>query len=215
MLARSLRQQRELVVRYVMGANRQAVVRLQLIQTGLLATSGGALGLLLARGSAAFLLHLQRLNGSGGLTVEWSSYSLAFHWFSVLAAALVIGGLPAWHAAHLNLAHSLSDAAFTHSASRTHARTRRALAALLIALSLVLPIAAGLFIRSLSRLMSVALGFDPDGLTVFCVDPKLSNFDNKASRLFYSNLQNVLLAVPGVQKVTYGSGSKHFMPSAR
>ncbi len=94
----------------------------------------------------------------------------------------------------------------THSASRTHARTRRALAALQIALSLALLVAAGLFARSLSRLLSVPLGFNPNGLAVFSIDPKLSNVDTNASRLFYSNLQNTLLSTPGVQAATYGSG---------
>jgi putative ABC transport system permease protein len=205
-LVRSLRQGKELTVRYAMGASRYAVVRLQLVQTLILATVGGALGLWLAQGSAAFLLHLQRLDKNEGLAAGWNAYTLGFHWLSVLAAALVVGFLPAWHAARLNLAQRLADSAVTHSTSRTHARTRRTLAALQIALSLALLVAAGLFAKSLSRLMSVPLGFNPKGLAVFSIDPKLSNVNTNALRQFYANLQNTLLAAPGVGAVTYGSG---------
>lgn len=205
-LVRSLRQGKELIVRYAMGASRYAVVRLQLVQTLILAIVGGVLGLWLAKEGAVFLLHLQRLDKNDGLAARWDAYSLGFHWLSVLAAALVVGFLPAWHAARLNLAQSLADTAVTHSTSRTHARTRRTLAALQIALSLALLVAAGLFAKSLSRLMSVPLGFNPNGLAVFSIDPKLSNVDTNALRLFYANLQNALLAAPGVGAATYGSG---------
>ncbi|MBV9034514.1 MAG: ABC transporter permease [Acidobacteriaceae bacterium] len=205
-LVRSLKQQKESLVRYAMGASRGAIVRLQLIQTFILAMAGAAGGLWLARLTVLFLMHLQGLDKNGATAAEWNPYTLAFHWFAALAAALVIGFLPGWHATRLNLARSLTDVAATHSASRSHARTRRTLAALQVAFSLVLLIAAGLFAKSLSRLMSVPLGFNPNGLVVFSIDPKLSGVDANTLRLIYSNLQSALAATPGVQAATYGSG---------
>ena len=205
-LVRSLRQQKELLVRYALGASRRAVIRLQLIQTSVLALAGGALGLILAHGSASLLLHLERLDKNGGVTIAWNAYTLAFHWFSALVAALVISFLPGWYAARLNVAEGLAGTAATHSATRSHARTRRTLAAFQIALSLALLMAAGLFARSLTRLLSAPLNFNPKGLVVFSLDPKLSGVDTKALRVFYSDLQNALASTPGVQAVTYGSG---------
>jgi putative ABC transport system permease protein len=52
----------------------------------------------------------------------------------------------------------------------------------------------------------VPLGFNPNGLVVFSIDPKLAGVDTRALRLFYSHLQGALTSIPGVRAVTYGSG---------
>jgi predicted permease len=80
------------------------------------------------------------------------------------------------------------------------------LASLQIALSLALFITAGLFARSLHNLTSVPLGFNPDHLTMFSVDPALSGSNAAAARLLFSNLSRSLQQIPGVESVAYGTG---------
>ncbi len=205
-VVRAVKQEQEILVRYAMGASRGALVRLYLMQAFTISLAGGAAGLWLAHWGAMLLMHLGRVDRGGALVSSLNSSALVFHWLIAVAAGLVIGVFPAWHAGRVNLAAGLAASASTHSASRSHARMRRAVAAVQIALSLVLLIAAGLFAKSLNRLVSVPLGFNPDHLMLFSLDPKLSGSSTQTTRLLYSSIQRRLELTPGVQSVTYGTG---------
>jgi|GEM_PF-2967905 len=205
-VVRAIKQRRETLVRYAMGASRAALVRLYLMQAVILSLAGGLAGVWLARWGALLLLHLGRVDRGGALSSGLNSYALGVHWLTAIAAGLLVGVFPAWHAGRVDLAAGLAESASTHSATRSHTRTRRALAALQIALSLFLLIAAGLFVKSLHKLVSVPVGFNPDRLMLFSVDPKLYGSTTAASQLLYSNIQRRLQQTPGVESVTYGTG---------
>ncbi len=154
----------------------------------------------------ALLLNLGRVDNGGALATGLNNQALGIHWLAAIAAGLLIGLFPAWHATRADLAAGLGEGASTHSASRSQAGTRRGLAAVQIAVSLVLLITAGLFAKSLHNLTSVPVGFNPDHLTVFSVDAELAGSTPQNSRLLYSNLQASLQETPGVRSVTYGTG---------
>ena len=202
-VVRSVKQKQEILVRYAIGASRAALVRLYFLQALVISVAGGVAALWLAHWGAALLLHLSRVDT---LTTSLNSSALAFHWLIATAAALLIGLFPAWHAGRVSLAAGLAASASTHSGTSSHALTRRALAAVQIALCLVLLITAGLFAKSLDRLVSVPVGFNPDHLMLFSVDPKLPGSNVEATRQLYFNLQRKLEQTPGVQSVTYGTG---------
>ncbi len=205
-IVRAIRQKREMLIRYAVGATRPAVMRLYFLQTLALSLAGGLLALLLGRAGMHLLVHLARLDQNGGFEYQRSTYTLLLHAAAVIAVGLLIGVMPAWQAARINLAQGLSEGSSTHSSSRSQTFARRALAASQIAMSLVLAIAAGLFATSLHKLVSVPVGFNPAHLSVFAVDPKLSGVTPQASQLLLSNLADRLRAVTGVTSVSYGNG---------
>lgn len=192
-----------MLVRYALGASRGAIARLYFAQTLALGLLGGTAGVWIARWGARVLIHLARLDMSGAYL---AGSALGLHWAAAIFAGLLAGLLPAWHAGRLNLAIGLNEGAGTHSAARSHARTRRMLAAAQIALSLVLLIAAGLFAVSLHDIVSVPLGFNAQNLMVFSVDPHSSGATPQSASALYRRIEDRLRATPGVAQVSYGTG---------
>jgi hypothetical protein len=206
MLVRGVKQKQEVLIRYAVGATRAAVMRLHFLQTLGLAFLGGLLGLWIARWGAQLLVHLARMDRGNTLIYRPHGWTLALHWAGALVTGLLVGILPACQATRIDLASGLSEGALTHSATHSQALARRSLAAVQIALSLVLVVAAGLFAKALHKLVSVPVGFRPEHLTVFSVDPKLAHSTIQGTELLWANLQRRLKETAGVQAVTYGTG---------
>jgi putative ABC transport system permease protein len=206
MLVRAVKHKQEILIRYAVGATRSAVMRLHLLQTVILALLGGLLGLWIARFGAQLLVHLARMDRGNAFIYRPHGWTLVLHWAGALLIGLLVGILPAWQTARIDLASGLSEGALTHSATRSQALARRLLAAAQIALSLVLVVAAGLFSKALHKLVSVPVGFHPERLTVFSVDPKFARSTIQSTELLWANLQHRLKDTPGVQAVTYGTG---------
>jgi predicted permease len=205
-VVRAIKQRQEMLVRYALGATRAAVMRLYFIHTLALSVVGGLAALWVARWGATLLLHLGQMDRGGALTVQPSGYTLGLHWAAVVLAGFLVGLVPAWYGARVDLANGLRETAATHSSGRSHVFGRRGLAAMQIALSLVLLIAAGLFAKSLHNLISVPVGFSPDHLTIFSIDPKISGSTVEGTEVLYSRIENRLKGTPGVAAVTYGTG---------
>jgi len=205
-IVRAIKQRQEVLVRYALGATRGAVMRLYFIQTLALSVAGGVAALWIARWGAKLLLHLEHMDRSGALAVQPGAYALGMHWMAVVVAGLLVGLLPAWYAATVDLATGLREAASTHSSARSHIFGRRGLAAMQIALSLVLLIAAGLFAKSLHNLISVPVGFNPQNLMLFSVDAKLSGSTVETTEVLYSQIERRLKETAGVTSVSYGTG---------
>ncbi len=146
------------------------------------------------------------MDRGGGVGSQPNSPTIAFHSIAVIGAGLLIGLFPALYAARIDLAAGLREASSTHSFARSHVLARRGLAAMQIALSLVLVIAAALFAKSLHALTSVPVGFNSDHLTLFSIDPKLSGATVQTTELLYSRIANRLKETPGVAAVSYGTG---------
>jgi len=206
MLVRGSRRRRETLIRYAVGAAPYDVMRLQFQESFLLSLAGGALGLWIARYGAELLVYLAHMNQKDAFFYLPHGWTLAIHWAVVLVAGFLIGLLPAWHAARMDLSAGLNAAALTHSGARSQTLTRRALAAAQIALSLVLVIAAGLFDQALHNLVSVPVGFDPEHLTVFSIDAKVAQATVQSTELLWSNIARRLSETAGVKNATYGTG---------
>lgn len=206
MLVRGIRQKQEALIRYALGATRSAVMRLQWVEALILSLAGGALGLWVARWGAELLVHLARMDRGGAFSYRPHGWTLALHWAAVLGIGLLVGLVPAWQAARLDLSAGLNEGALTHSATRAQAFTRRVLAAAQIALSVALMIVAGLFGEALHKLVTVPLGFNPERLTVFSIDAKLAHSTIQSTEVLWSNIARRLKETPGIEAVTYGTG---------
>ena len=197
LLARASGRAREIAIRAATGASRSRLVRLFLIESILLAVCGAALGLLLAVSIADVVA--ERASGAAASLPPAVPFDIRVFLFA-FAAALVVGvasGLfPALQFSRADVARGLRDGGRSSTDSRGQSRFRGALAAVEVAVSLVLLIAAGLLLRSFSRLMQVNPGVRLDH-TITVMIPFIERPDDRVFALF-RELPQRLRSVPGV-----------------
>jgi predicted permease len=173
-LARGSARQREIRTRLAIGASRSRIGRQLLADSMLLAFAGGLAGLALApvavRALLAFLPHDKAGNA---LTASVDGHLLFFAFAVSLGSAFLAGSAPALHAGGGSLIASLCDRDGTAVGG---IRLRRAIVTAQMALTLILVIAAGLFVRTLSGLVEKGPGFDTSSLVSFGIKPSLSGY---------------------------------------
>jgi len=162
LLARASARQREIAVRLAIGAGRGRIVRQLLIESGLLSFAGGAVGVLLAWRAGRLLVSMIAIGSSQvvfDLAPNW--HILGFTSAVAIATALVFGVVPAWQTTAVDPSPALKDEA---PVSRSRSRVLPSLVSAQVALSLVLLVGAGLFVRTLQNLHDVDPGFQPRGV---------------------------------------------------
>jgi predicted permease len=198
LLARGAARQREMAVRLALGATRSRLVGQLLVESLLLALAGGAIGVGIAALSAPLLLGFfvspdvpQPISTSP----DWRV--LAFTAAITMATGVLFGLVPALQSSRPNVAPTLKDSAT--SVLGGSARLRKTLVAAQIALSLLLLIGAALFIRTLTNLLAVDIGFDARRLVSFSIDPTLSGYDPPRLRTFVKTVLGRLNGAPGIE----------------
>ncbi|HTR04354.1 MAG TPA: FtsX-like permease family protein, partial [Thermoanaerobaculia bacterium] len=195
--------QREYGIRLAIGASRFQLLRQSIIECLLFALAGGALGLLVAAWTLHVLLGAFPADDSlRQLGVALDPRVLFFAGLVSIVAALLFGVAPSWRAARLDPARTLrGQGRGTTSAGRDVIRLRQGLVTAQVALTLVLLVAAGLFVRSLGNLGRVALGFRPDHLISFSVAPQLSGYTGERAATLGRQLLERLRGLPGARSV--------------
>jgi predicted permease len=203
-LARATSRASEIAVRLALGASRWRLIRQLLTESVLLAALGGALGLLFALWIKDGLLAVSDWGGPGMRTLEprldWRA--LTFTMALSLLTGIIFGLVPAWRATKVDLAPSLKDSTRNSSAA-SRSLLSRGLVVLQIALSLLLLVGAGLFMRTLLNLQRVDPGFNTRNLLLFSVEPELTGYSGEKLAQLYQRLSDRLEAVPGVHAVTF------------
>ena len=201
LLARASARRREVAVRLSLGAGRMRVIRQLLTESTLLSLLGGALGLAFAASGIRFISWLLS-NGSTdfAISADLNWPVLGFTLALALVSGLCFGLVPALQAARIEVTTSLKESRVSDAPARL--RFGRTLVVAQIALSLLLVIGASLFVRSLSILNSVELGFNRDNLVLFSVNAKPVGYEGAALASFYENLQKRLSTIPGVRAVS-------------
>ena len=204
LLARAALRTPEINVRLAVGAGRWRLVRQLLTESVLLAVLGGAVGVLFAFWGKGVLLALtdkdaKFLPNGVDLSLNWRV--LAFTLAVSLLTGVLFGLAPAWRATSLDLATSLKQSRRTTSAV---SRLSKGLIVAQVALSLLLLVGAGLFIRTLSNLQRVNLGFNQENLLVFTLQPEQSGYKDERLMQFYEQLFARLDTLPGVHAATFG-----------
>ena len=197
LLSRNAMRQRELAVRAALGASRGRLTAHLLAESLLLAGLGCAVGLLAAHWLAAWAGTASAL--PGGVTIA-SAPALAFAAALTVAVAVLSGAGPAIRATR-NISAPLAGRGFGTSPS-LHPWRHRSLIAVQVALTAFLLAGAGLFLRTLSNLQQVDLGFDPDRVVSFTVEPESSGYDGPRAASLYRRLDDRLSNVPGVRSVS-------------
>ncbi len=208
MMVRAAKREKEIALRSSLGASRQAVLRMVLLEALVLATAGGLLGLVVARIGAETLVRMMpadvlgmRFDGA----IDWRV--AAFAAGLALLTALVFGLVPALQATRGGAATALKDQAASVSLGRAQTRTRQALIVAQVALSLLLLAVAGLFGRSLSAIFSADSGFATESLATFSINPFEQRYEAERTRKLALELQRRLEMLPGVEAVSAASSN--------
>jgi predicted permease len=191
LLSRAAARQKEIAVRLALGASRWRLVRHLLAESVLLALLGGVLGLLVGYWGRQLLPFGQ------AAPLDWRVFTFAA--VLCLTTGIAFGLFPALRATRVDVSSSMKEMSRSVARSRTLAST--VLLAAQVALSVVVLIAAGLFLRTLQNLRSVEVGFETQNLVVFTVAPQLNGYDAARIGRLYDQLREELQRVPGVQAV--------------
>ena len=204
LMVRATVRHRELAVRAALGAGRGRLVRQMLTESLLLAAAGGLTGALIGRWLSTLL---SRIKLPADLPIR---FDLAFDWrvFSYIAVValgtgLIVGLIPALRASRTDLNEVLREGGRSMAEGGRRQRLRSVLVVAQVAVSLVLLVAAGLFVRSVQRAQSVDLGFDPRHVLNLSMDVSQQGLDETRGRAFYRELESRVRALPGVESVSY------------
>lgn len=195
--------QREIAIRLAIGAQRKHVVQLLLIESIILALLGALAGLLLANWGGSLLVNLASTSAdpiSLDLQVDWRV--LGFTGGIGILAVLIFGLAPAFSATRVDPSTALKETSRSVGGTQLSVRLRKSLVVTQVAMSVVLLVGAGLFVRSIRNLTSIRPGFDTDNLLLTYVDPLAAR--HPADRLldFYQRLQQDSTTVPGVSSAS-------------
>ena len=183
MLARGLARRREMAVRASLGAGGWRLAHQVLVESLLLAVVGGAAGLMLAAWGVDLLVAIapERLPRLSDIQLDWRVASGAI--LATTIAGVLAGLGPALQSSRPHLTEDLKDGGRTGTTGRT--RMRSGLVVAEVAVALVLLIAAGLMITSLSRLRAVDPGFRTTSLAAIDLPLPQSRYDGPAQARFY------------------------------
>ena len=199
LLARATARRHEIAVRLALGATRRQLIPQLMVESVLLSMGGATVGLLLAAwGSRGLVAQLSRLDTEVlfNLTPDWRV--LGFTAVMTLATAILFGMAPALRATSVLPVSALRGPGGSRAESA--GRLTSGLIVVQIALSVALVVAAGLFIRTFGRLLSVPLGFDSDRVLIATVDTARARVDASARLPYYQRLAEAVGRVPGVAK---------------
>jgi len=204
LLSRAAGRQKEIGLRLALGASRWRLVRQLLTESVLLSILGGLLGIIFAIWIKDGLIAVSDWGGRGMSSLEprldWRV--LGFTLGLSLLTGLVFGLAPAWRSTRVDLTPSLKDSG--RSSSAVHrSLLSRGLVVVQVALSLLLLVGAGLFVRTLLNLQRVEPGFNTQNLLLFEVEPALIGYKDEKLRQIYGQISERLESVPGVQAVTF------------
>ena len=202
LLARGARRQREISVRLALGAGRFRVVRQMLVESLLLAALGGVGGLLAGYlGSIAIPKMTENAWERSDFHVHFDWKIFGFTAALTLATGLLFGIAPALAAARAEVTSGLKETAHT-TTRRRKGMASKALVAFQIALSTLLVISAGLFLRTLHDLNSVNVGFRTDHLLLAGINPPRRNYPPGKDVELHRRIEQSFAVIPGVKAVS-------------
>jgi macrolide transport system ATP-binding/permease protein len=204
LLARAAARRREMAVRLSLGAGRFRVMRQLLTESVMLASLGGALGVLFAIWgvrSLTFLLSHGRENFTLHAELSWNV-------LGVTAALSVVCGLlfglaPAIQSTRPDVMPALQNG----RGGGPRRRAQHVLVVAQIALSFLILVAAGLFVRTLNKLHSVQLGYARENILLFSLNARQAGHRDPEIATFYADLRNRFESIPGVRSATLSQSS--------
>ena len=198
LLARAAARQREIAVRLALGAGRVRLVRQFLTESLLLSAAGGTLGLLFGVWSARALTGFLTNNV---LDIGLDARVLGFTLLASVLTGVPFGAASGFRASRVDLTPAFRGETAPASA-RGRFRIGRFLVSAQVAMSLLLLIGAGLFIRTLANLRGMDAGFRGDHVLLATLNPGLSRYTPERSNTFFGDLLQRVSALPGVHSAS-------------
>ena len=207
LLARSTSRARELAVRQALGAHRSRLIRQLLTESLILSLAGGMLGIGFAILASRFLLHVVSGNFETiPLDISPDLRLLGFTFAVTVATAILFGTVPAFRATRLELTENLKAGRGPANAG-TRNLLGKALVISQVALSLVLMVGAGLFLRSLVNLNKIDPGFNRENVLRLNIDTEPTGFKHEDPALnpLYQQIEQRVAALPGVKADSFSA----------
>ena len=204
LLARSLGRRKEIAIRLAVGANRFRLVRQLLTESTVLALLGGALGLTLVHwGNRLLATFSPPASLPIHLAIETDARVLLFTLAISVLTGLLFGLAPALQASSPSLVNALKDETARFGGVRGHARLRSLLVIGQVALSLMLLIAATLFVQGLRKAETINPGFDANHVLAASFDLFPNGYTDERGKIFEKELLERVQAIPGVESASY------------
>jgi predicted permease len=205
LLARGAARRREIALRIALGASRGRIVRQLLAESLLLASAGAVLGTALAWSARGLILALRPFgNAQVVLDLPLDARVLTVTMATAAATALVFGLAPALRATRVDLTADFQGG-MRAPVGGSRSRLSQALMVVQIAVSLVLLVSAGLFVRTLGNLAGVDAGFNRRGLVLFATDAASAGYRRQQFAALQVRIQDRLARIPGVRAATFSS----------
>ena len=199
LLARAESRRKEIAVRLAVGATRARLIRQLLTESSLLALMGGAAGLLMSSWLSDLIL-LFKLPPA--LDPSLDKWVLGFTLLVSILTGLLFGLAPALQASRLELVAALKNSVEIVNRPARRFGLRDLLVVSQVALSLLLLIGSGLFLRSLHTAYTTDLGFETRNALLATVDLSLQGYSEAQERTFEAQIRERLAALPAVQSVS-------------
>ena len=197
MLARAATRHKEIAVRQALGAPRMRLVRQLLTECVLLSSAGALVGILFARwGSALLVRYISTRHEQVFLDLSPDFRVFGFTAAVAVLTGVLFGVLPAFRSTRVSLTSAMKGREDTERSG--HSRGGKWIVAFQVALSLVLLVAAGLFLRSFRKLATLDIGFDRNNVLLVNVNLKAANLPPEQGLAVCEQLENRLRALPGV-----------------
>jgi predicted permease len=202
-LVRATAREREMAVRTALGAARMRIVRQLLTESLVLAAMGAVLGTIVGlwatRLISSIRLEVANIPIRFDFSFDWRVFSFGIG--LALITGLLVGLAPAWRAARSDFNQVL------HEGSRGilgsgKSRFRSVLVVAQVAVSLMLMVVAGLFVRSTQNAEHSYLGFDPHNVLNVGMETRTIGFDQTRTQQFFRDMEDRVRTLPGVQSVS-------------
>jgi putative ABC transport system permease protein len=199
LLARSAARQKEISVRLALGASRRRLIRQVLTESIVLSGLGAILGVLFARwGSALLVRFVSTQQNQVFLDLKMDGRVLAFTIAIAVLCGLLFGILPALRGTRVDVMSAMKEGQSQAAGGRSHSSAARWIVAAQVALSLILVVEAGLFIRVFTNLMTLDAGFDRNNVLMVETNIHNAGLPESARIPLYGQMLAKLRALPGV-----------------
>jgi putative ABC transport system permease protein len=199
MLARASARHKEIAVRKALGASRARLIRQLLTECVLLSTAGAVLGVLFARwGSALLVRYISTGDNKVFLDLSFDWRTLSFTAGVAVFTGILFGVLPAFRSTRVSLTSAMKGSQAVDAESHTKFRAGKWIVASQVALSLVLLVASGLFLRSLVKLVTMDVGFDRNNVLIVRTNLHNAKVAPDQQPAMFDEIETRLRTLPGV-----------------
>ena len=199
LLARSAARQKEIAVRLSLGASRGRLIRQVLTESIVLSAAGAILGVFFARWGGALLVRfVSTQRNQVFLDLKMDGWVLGFTIAVAVFCGLLFGILPALRGTRVDAMSAMKEGQSQATSGRAHSSAARWIVAAQVALSLILVVEAGMFIRIFADLMTLDAGFDRNNVLMIETNIRNARIPEAARTPLYGQMLAKLRALPGV-----------------